>query len=173
MPLFRKPPPAIFKNHASATQEAHFVESALHELALAGCIVTAEQQPVICSRLSVVESTSGKKRLVLDLRYVNEFLWKDKFKYEDIQTAIQMIEKGDYAIIYNLKSGYHQVDIHADYWQNLGFSWKGENGVIVYYMFRVLPFGLATAPFVFTKLLKPLHGKEMEKQRIKSCTVRR
>ena len=45
--------------------------------------------------------------------------------------------------------------------------------VIIYYMFRVLPFGLATAPFVFTKLLKPLHGKEMEKQRIKSCTVRR
>ena len=173
LPLFRKPPPAFFKNHASARQEAQFVESALHELALAGCIVTAEQQPVICSPLSVVESTSGKKRLVLDLRYVNEFLWKDKFKYEDIQTAIQMIEKGDYAIIFDLKSGYHHVDIHADYWQYLGFSWKGENGVIVYYMFRVLPFGLATAPFVFTKLLKPLHGKEMEKQRIKSCTVHR
>ena len=126
---------------------------------------------MICNPLSVVESTSGKKTLVLDLRYVNEFLWKDKFKYEDIQTAIQMIEKGDYAIIFDLKSGYHQVDIHVDYWQYLGFSSKGENGVIVYYIFRVLPFGLATAPFVFTKLLKQLHGKEMEKQRVKSCTV--
>ena len=38
-------------------------------------------------------------------------------------------------------------------------------------MFRVLPFGLTTAPFVYTKLLKPLYGKEMEKQRIKSCKV--
>ena len=74
-----------------------------------------------------------------------------------------MIEKGDNAIIFDLKSGYHHVDIHADYWQYLGFSWKGENGVIVYYMFRVLLFGLATAPFVFTKLLKPLHGKERSK----------
>ena len=64
---------------------------------------TAEQQPVICSPLSVVQSTSGKKRLVLDLRYVNMFLWKDKFNNEDIKTAIQMIEKGDYAIILNLK----------------------------------------------------------------------
>ena len=80
-------------------------------LTLAGCIITAEQQPVICNPLSVVESTSGKKRLVLDLRYVNEFLWKDKFKYEDIQTAIQMIEKGDNAIIFDLQSGYHQVDM--------------------------------------------------------------
>ena len=149
----------------------NFLESALHELTLAGCIITAEQQPVICNPLSVVESTSGKKRLVLDLRYVNEFLWKDKFEYEDIQTAIQMIEKGDYAIIFDLQSGYHHVDILVDYWQYLGFSWKGENGVIVYYMFRVLPFGLTTAPFVYTKLLKPLHGKEMEKQRTKSCTI--
>ena len=33
---------------------------------------------------------------------------------------------------------------------------KDKDGVIVYYMFRVLPFGLATVPFVFTKLLRPL-----------------
>ena len=76
-------------------------------------------------------------------------------------------------LIFDLQSGYHQVDILVDNWQYLGFSWKGENGVIVYYMFRALPFGLTTAPFVYTKLLKPLHGKEMEKQRIKSCTVHR
>ena len=95
---------------------------------------------MICNPLSVVESTSGKKRLVLDLRYVNKFLWKDKLEYEDIQTAIQMIEKGDYAIIFDLQSGYHRVDILVDYWQYLGFSWKGE---------------------------------EMEKQRIKSCTIHR
>ena len=125
LPLFRKPPPAFFKNHASARQESQFVGSALHELTRAGCIVTAERQPVICSPLSVVESTSGKKRLVLDLRYVNKFLWKDKFKYEDIKTAIQMIEKGDYAIIFDLKPGYHHVDIHADYWDFRGKARMG------------------------------------------------
>ena len=87
---------------------------------------------MICSPLSVVKSASGKKRLVLDLRYVNKFLWKDKFKYEDIKIAIQMIEKGDYAINFDLKSGYHHIDIHADYWQYLGFSWKGKDGAVVY-----------------------------------------
>ena len=85
---------------------------------------------MICSSLSVVKSTSGKKRLVLDLRYVNKFLWKDKFKYEDIKIAIQMIEKGDYAINFDLKSGYHHIDIHADYWQYLGFLWKGKDGAV-------------------------------------------
>ena len=51
----------------------------------------------------------------MDLRYVNKFLWKDKFQYEDIKKAIQTIEKGDYAIIFDLTSGYHYIDIHADY----------------------------------------------------------
>ena len=93
---------------------------------------------------------------MLDPRYVNKFLWKDRFKYEDIKTAIQMIDTGDYAITFDLKSGYHHVDIHADYWKYLGFSWKDQQGVTVYYLFRVLPFGLATALFVFTKLLRSL-----------------
>ena len=156
LPFFREPPPVFLKNHASARHEVQFVENALHDLVQAGCIVRAEEQPVVCSPLSVVRSSSGKRRLVLDLRYVNTFLWKDRFKYEDIKTAIQMIDTGDYAITFDLKSGYHHVDIHADYWKYLGFSWKDQQGVTVYYLFRVLPFGLATAPFVFTKLLRPL-----------------
>ena len=42
LPLFRAPPPVFYKNHASARQEAQFVESALHELTQTGCVVTAE-----------------------------------------------------------------------------------------------------------------------------------
>ena len=67
-----------------------------------------------------------------------------------------MTENSNYAISFNLKSGYHHIYIHADYWQYMGFLWKAKDGVIVYYMFRVLPFELATAPFVFTKLLRAL-----------------
>ena len=61
-----------------------------------------------------------------------------------------MIEKGDYAIIFDL---YHHVDIHADYWQYLEFSWKARVGLLY---IQSLPFGLATASLVFTKLLRPL-----------------
>jgi hypothetical protein len=51
----------------------------------------------------------------------------------------------------DLKSGYHHVDIHPDFWQFLGFEWEGK-----YYVFTQLPFGLATAYFDFTKLIKQL-----------------
>ena len=38
----------------------------------------------------------------------------------------------------------------------MGFSWKFRNGVTRYFVFTVLPFGLSSAPHIFTKVLKPL-----------------
>ena len=61
------------------------------------------------------------------------------------------LEKDDFMCTFDLKSGYHHLDIHKDFQTYLGFQWKGE-----YYMFTVLPFGLATACYVFTKLLRPI-----------------
>ena len=37
----------------------------------------------------------------------------------------------------------------------LGFSWKIDN-IVKFFVFTVLPFGLSTSPFVFTKLVRPL-----------------
>ena len=52
-------------------------------------------------------------------------------------------------------SGYHHIDIHPDYFQFLGFQWE-DKGRPCYYVFSVLPFGLCTAPYLFTKLMRPL-----------------
>ena len=51
-----------------------------------------------------------------------------------------------------LKSGYHHIDILEAHQKYLGFSWEFD-GKIPYFVFTVLVFGLATAPFVFTKVL--------------------
>ena len=47
------------------------------------------------------------------------------------------------------------MDIHEESQPYLGFSW-GEGDKKKFYFFCVLPFGLATACYVFTKLLRPL-----------------
>ena len=57
---------------------------------------------------------------------------------------------------FDLKQAYHHVDIFADHRKYLSFAWNFGNCSIRYFQFCVLPFGLSTAPFVFTKLLKPL-----------------
>ena len=110
---------------------------------------------MVCSLLSVVVSSAGKKQLAIDLRYLNGYLLQDSFKYEDLRIAMLVFQKGDYLFLCDLKSGYHHVDIHRHHWQYLGFSW-GEGDKAQYYEFKVLPFGLATACYTFTKLLRPL-----------------
>ena len=82
---------------------------------------------------------------------------KDKTKYEDWKVALTYFQKSAYMIAFDLKSGYHHVDIHQDSQKFLTFAWKcPQTGLLKFYAFTVLPFGLATAPYVFTKCLKPL-----------------
>ena len=57
--------------------------------------------------------------------------------------------------LFDLKSGYHHIDILEPHRQYFGFSWE-LHGVKQFYFFKVFPFGLSTACYAFTKLLRPL-----------------
>ena len=58
---------------------------------------------------------------------------------------------------FDLKSGYHHVEIFERHQTYLGFSWKHSNSnQVKFYVFTVLPFRLSSAPHVFTKIHKPL-----------------
>ena len=107
----------------------------------------------VVNPLCVAIQSNGKNRLILDLRYVNKHLTKQKIKFEDWKIAFQ---KAAYMISFDLKSGYH-IDIHPDHQTFLGFAWKFSGDTkFRYFVFSVLPFGLASAPFIFTKCLRPL-----------------
>ena len=66
-----------------------------------------------------------------------------------------MFQKDDFMFSFDLKSGYHHIDIHQEHWNYLGFAWNNGSKV-QHYVFCVLPFGLATACYLFTKLMHPL-----------------
>ena len=114
-----------------------------------------QSKPEVCSPLSVVGNPEVKLRLVLNLRYLSQFLYVQSFKFEDLRTAALMFEQGEYLFKFDLKSGYHHVDIWPEHYKYLGFRWDLD-GVENYYVFKVLPFGLSTACYLFTKLMRPL-----------------
>ena len=60
---------------------------------------------------------------------------------------------------FDLKSGYHHVDIFPDHRKYLSFSWTFSCGRTRFLEFTVLAFGLSSAPYLFTKLFKPLIRK--------------
>ena len=99
------------------------MDEALSELEHNRCIKQVNHQPRVCSPLSVVDNGRGKFHLVINLRYLNQFLWQDKFKYEDLRIAMLMFQKGDFMFSFDLKSGYHHVDIYEPHRKFLGFQW--------------------------------------------------
>ena len=109
-------------------------DDSIKDLVADRCVKPVQEVPDVCNPLSVVCSRKGKLRLALDLCYANRYC---SFKYEDLRTVLSMFNRGDYVITFDLKSGYHHVDINKEHWRYLGFYWKEQH-----YVFKVLPFGL-------------------------------
>lgn len=151
LPLLWGPPEFNKCNDPSAFENAQFVTESVRDLIASRCIEKVQSLPHICSPLLVVVNSVSKKRLVINLKFLNQYLLKQKFKYEDLRTALDMLTKDDFLFKFDLKSGYHHIDIHPEHTKYLGFEWGGS-----WYVFNVLPFGLASACFVFTKVLRPL-----------------
>ena len=133
LPLLSEPPQSFQKNQFSARAKFDFVQDSIGELLASQCIRRAEQTPHICSPLSVVESRSGKLRLVVNIRFLNRYLCK---QYEDLRTAMSLFEQGDLMFPFDLKSGFHHVDIVVVYQKYPGF---------VFLRFHCYTFGLSTA----------------------------
>ena len=142
-----------------ALRESEFVESGISELISLECITEVFAPSAVINPLSVSIQNSGKKRLILDLRHVNQYLFKSKFRCEDVSIAREVLNPGDNMFSFDLKSGYHQVEILPEHRQYLSFSWIFSFGFTRYFQFSVLPFGLSSAPYLFTKLLKLLLRK--------------
>ena len=149
------PPPFLQNNHRSAIDNKNFVSQAVNDLVSNRCVRSVSDRPYGCSPLSVVSSAAGKQRLVLNLRYLNKFLQKETFKYKDLRIPSMMFERHEYMFKFDLKSGYHHVDIYQEHQKYLGFRWDDDDKV-QYFVFTVLPFGLSTACYCFTKLMRPL-----------------
>ena len=99
----------------------------------------------------VPKPRSDKFRLVMNMRYVNNFLSKRVFKFEGLLDLADIAERGDQSVSYDLKSGYYHVGLHPASRRFVGIQWEG-----LYYEYTCLPFGLSTAPWVFSKVMREL-----------------
>ena len=93
-------------------------------------------------------------RPIIDLSHLNQFLEIPKFKMETPESVRKELQKGDWITSVDLTDAYLHIPIHKKSRKYLRFK-IGDK----IYQFKVLPFGLATAPYLFTKLVKAM--KEM------------
>lgn len=72
------------------------------------------------------------------------------FKQETLDTILNNINRGDFFTSTDLKDAYFSIPIHENERKYLKI-WNGQ-----LYRFTSLPFGIASAPHDFTKILKPI-----------------
>jgi len=151
IPFIETPKPSFKRNNRSAENNLDFVLEAVKELVDSGRVVKTPFKPIVVNPLSVSENKSGKKRLILDLRITNKCIWKEKIVFEDQRVALDYFTKGGFCFKFDIEKAYHHFDICSKHQTFLGFSVDGE-----YYCFTVLPFGLTSSPYLFTKCLRDL-----------------
>ena len=144
-------PPCTLPNHPGAHTHSEFVNDAVEKLFKAGAVRVCTTRPRCVHPLNVVPKKNGKLRLILDLREVNKFLKYIPFKFEHLGMVEFACKQGDYLCSLDLTNAYWQLKMRDDAHTYLGFHWNNK-----YYVFTVLPFGLSTAPWVFSETAREL-----------------
>ena len=138
------------RNARSAYAAADFVSAAIADGVALGTMVPCAREALACILpLGVAVNSAGKKRLIWDGRHVNRHLPKQPFCMDTLQREGRTLFEGaGWGGTADISSAYHHIPMHPDSTQFLGFEWEGRC-----YQFVVLPFGLSTAPFVFTTVM--------------------
>ena len=121
LPFQSFPAQKEFKNNKSSLIHSDFVTASIRDLHESNRIVELHSKPHVVSPLSV-SANKEKKRLILDLRYVNQHLERKRVRFEDWKVFQNYLVEDGYLFKFDLKSGYHHIEINLDFQTFLGFS---------------------------------------------------
>ena len=103
------------------------------------------------SQLFTVPKKDGGTRPIINLKRLNSFVHEVHFKMEGIHMLKDILKPGNWMTKIDLKDAYFTIPMTPDQRRLLRFRWQGTT-----YQFNCLPFGLSSAPWVFTKTTKPI-----------------
>ena len=113
-------------------------------------VVRTEERGFV-SNVFIIPKKSGGSRPVINLKRLNTFIVYRHFKMEGVNLIKHIVCTNDWMAKLDLKDAYFSVPIHKEDHRFLQFKWKNS-----LFQFVCLPFGLSSAPWAFTKLMKPV-----------------
>ena len=107
--------------------------------------------PGFYRRLFLIPKPDGTFRPIIDLKLLNIHLDIPSLKMEILCSIITALQPQEWITKIDLKDAYHHIPVHINIRKYFRFVIAGKP-----YQFRVLPFGLSTAPPEFTKTSAPV-----------------
>ena len=137
------------------------LDNEVQQMVLKGAI---ERLPVgqACfhSHLFLVPKPGGKWRPVIDLKALNRVIDILTFAMETPESIHAQMRPMDWAASIDLSDAYYHIPIRPKFRRFLTFCHRG-----TLWQFRALPFGLSTAPWIFTRVME-----EVKKMAAIPCT---
>lgn len=151
---FHSPPPLspdprwirVPKDPVKAAALRQEVQSLLAKRAIE--VVKNTTMPAFYAHLFVVPKPGGKWRPVIDLSVLNSYITAPYFRMETARTLRHSVLPGEYAVSIDMSDAYLHVMMHPSAKKFLRFAIDD-----TVYCFRVLPFGLCTSPWIFTRIV--------------------
>jgi hypothetical protein len=109
------------------------------------------------SPIVLAKKKDGKYRFCIDFRKVNEVTRKDAHPLPFINVILDKLRRARYISTIDLKSGYGQVPLTPASKPITAFTVQSRG----LYQFRVMPFGLHSAPATFQRLMDRVIGPEL------------
>ena len=114
---------------------------------LASGIIEPSQSPWV-SNVVIVKKKDGSARFCVDYRRLNDVTRKDAYPLPRIETCLDALGGSQYFSTFDLRSGYHQVQMEeADADKTSFVTRRGT------FRFKVLPFGLTNAGATFQRVM--------------------
>ena len=153
MPPPLSPTPIILDSYSPQSVKGRVLDEEIQALRRKGAVKPAPPTLGFFSRMFVVTKATGGWRPIIDLSTLNLDVDRTPFQMETSQTVLRAVRKNDWMISIDRKDAYLQIPIHPASRRYLRFTAGGKT-----WQFRVLCFGLSTAPQVFTRVMVPVSG---------------
>ncbi|KAL6416826.1 hypothetical protein ACFW04_013132 [Cataglyphis niger] len=132
------------------------IDQEVEDMEAAGVIepsTSAWSSPVV-----LVKKKDGKYRFCIDFRKVNDATEKDAYPLPQVTATLEKLRGAKYLSTLDLKQGYWQVPLESKSRPITAFTIPGRG----LYQFKVMPFGLHSAPATFQRLLDKIISPALE-----------
>nr|CAI5869207.1 unnamed protein product [Callosobruchus analis] len=150
LPIRKKPTQSKLPENP-VTQFSHRqIQQTIADLLRIGAISKSHSEFV--SSFFIIQKPNGNLRFILNLKKLNTFLVDPPyFKLEDYRRAKYLIHKNSFLCKIDLRNAYYSVSIEDHCRRYLRVQYNGQ-----LFSFNCLQFGLSMAPYIYTKILKPV-----------------
>lgn len=149
-PLSIDPPPNTVTSPKNVELIYPFIADWL-ERGIVRKIPKGNKVPLYFSRLFSVPKGPGKIRPIIDLSSLNKLLVIPKFRMETLDRIVRTILEAMWGTSVDITDAYLHVPIAWEFHVYFAFVLGDET-----FVFQVLPFGLSSAPWTFSRVIKPI-----------------